>query len=112
MVGVGTPPAVVALDREPVSSSGGCAAADLCCQSPASESGLSWGCINFSFAVRHWHRLPRRAVGAPSLEMSKARLEKAWSLQSSITRSVGVMLQLSGELFKVVPNIAERSKAH
>jgi len=28
-------------------------------------------------AVRHWHRLPREAVGAPSLEMLKARLDGA-----------------------------------
>ena len=25
--------------------------------------------------VRHWNRLPREAVDAPSLEMSKARLD-------------------------------------
>ena len=29
--------------------------------------------------VRHWHRLPRAAVGAPSLAVSKARLDGAWS---------------------------------
>ncbi|KFV98144.1 hypothetical protein N326_13071, partial [Eurypyga helias] len=29
--------------------------------------------------VRHWHRLPREAVDAPSLEVSKARLDVAWS---------------------------------
>lgn len=27
--------------------------------------------------VRHWHRLPRRAVDAPSLEMFKAKLDGA-----------------------------------
>ncbi|KFV19216.1 hypothetical protein N340_00880, partial [Tauraco erythrolophus] len=27
--------------------------------------------------VRHWHRLPREAVAAPSLEMFKARLDEA-----------------------------------
>ena len=27
--------------------------------------------------VRHWHRLPSEAVGAPSLEVFKARLDKA-----------------------------------
>jgi len=27
--------------------------------------------------VRHWHRLPREAVGAPSLEVLKARLDGA-----------------------------------
>lgn len=27
--------------------------------------------------VRHWHRLPREAVGAPSLEVFKARLDRA-----------------------------------
>ncbi|KFQ07764.1 hypothetical protein N330_13091, partial [Leptosomus discolor] len=29
--------------------------------------------------VRHWHRLPREAVAAPSLAVSKARLDGAWS---------------------------------
>ncbi|KFR13875.1 hypothetical protein N306_00422, partial [Opisthocomus hoazin] len=29
--------------------------------------------------VRHWHRLPRAAVNAPSLEMFKARLDEALS---------------------------------
>jgi len=29
--------------------------------------------------VRHWHRLPREAVAAPSLAAFKARLDGAWS---------------------------------
>jgi len=29
--------------------------------------------------VKHWHRLPREVVDAPSLEMFKARLVKALS---------------------------------
>ena len=29
--------------------------------------------------VRHGHRLPRAAVGAPSLAVLKARLDGAWS---------------------------------
>ncbi|KFM04491.1 hypothetical protein AS27_00636, partial [Aptenodytes forsteri] len=29
--------------------------------------------------VRHWHRLPREAVDAPSLEVFKARLDGALS---------------------------------
>ncbi|KFW04973.1 hypothetical protein N326_11617, partial [Eurypyga helias] len=29
--------------------------------------------------VKHWNRLPREAVDAPSLEVSKARLDEAWS---------------------------------
>ena len=29
--------------------------------------------------VRHWHRLPREAVDAPSLEVFKARLDEALS---------------------------------
>jgi len=29
--------------------------------------------------VRHWHRLPREAVAAPSLAVSKARLDGALS---------------------------------
>ena len=29
--------------------------------------------------LRHWHRLPREAVAAPSLAVFKARLDGAWS---------------------------------
>jgi len=29
--------------------------------------------------VRHWHRLPREAVAAPSLEVFKARLDRPLS---------------------------------
>jgi len=29
--------------------------------------------------VRPWHRLPREAVAAPSLELSRVRLDGAWS---------------------------------
>ncbi|KFW07822.1 hypothetical protein N326_12877, partial [Eurypyga helias] len=29
--------------------------------------------------VKHWHRLPREAVDAPSLEVFKARLDEALS---------------------------------
>ena len=29
--------------------------------------------------VRHWQRLPRAAVAAPSLGVLKARLDGAWS---------------------------------
>lgn len=28
--------------------------------------------------VRPWHRLPKEAVGAPALEVFKARLDRAW----------------------------------
>jgi len=28
--------------------------------------------------VRQWHRLPKEAVDAPSLDMFKARLDRAW----------------------------------
>ncbi|KFR11592.1 hypothetical protein N306_03212, partial [Opisthocomus hoazin] len=31
--------------------------------------------------VKHWHRLPREAVAAPSLEVLKARLDGALSSQ-------------------------------
>ena len=43
--------------------------------------------------VRHWHRLPRGAVGAPSLEMLKAKWEGAlgsltwWVAALSMARS-------------------------
>ncbi|KFR07349.1 hypothetical protein N306_14915, partial [Opisthocomus hoazin] len=30
-------------------------------------------------AVKHWHRLPREAVDAPSLAVFKARLDRALS---------------------------------
>ena len=29
--------------------------------------------------LRHWHRVPREAVAAPSLAVLKARLDGAWS---------------------------------
>lgn len=29
--------------------------------------------------VRHWHRLPREAVDAPSLEVLEAGLDRPWS---------------------------------
>ena len=29
--------------------------------------------------LRHWHRVPREAVAAPSLAVFKARLDRAWS---------------------------------
>ena len=29
--------------------------------------------------VRHWHRLPRDVVGAPSMETFKARLIRPWA---------------------------------
>ena len=35
---------------------------------------LHLGAIAFA-AVRHWHRLPRKVVHAPSLEAFKARLD-------------------------------------
>ena len=31
------------------------------------------------WVVRHWHRLPREAVGAPSLETLKVRLDRTLS---------------------------------
>ncbi|KFV42551.1 hypothetical protein N341_12866, partial [Tyto alba] len=46
------------------------------------ESRLILGIRNKFFIVRvlrHWHRLPRAAVAAPSLEVFKARLDGALS---------------------------------
>ena len=44
---------------------------------------LRFGIEENSFPVRvgrPWHRVPRKAVAAPgSLEVSKARLDRAWS---------------------------------
>jgi len=31
--------------------------------------------------VRHWHKLPREAVDAPSLEVLKARLDGPWAAE-------------------------------
>jgi len=36
-------------------------------------SDLAW------FLLKHWPRLPREAVAAPSLAVLKARLDGAWS---------------------------------
>jgi len=44
--------------------------------------------------VRHWHRLPREAVAAPSLEVFKARLDGALSSLGWWKRS----LPMAGEL--------------
>lgn len=33
----------------------------------------------FFRVVRPWHKLPREAVAATSLEVTKARLDRAWS---------------------------------
>jgi len=45
--------------------------------------------------VKHWHRLPREAVAAPSLEAFKARLDGAlsnlvwWKMSLSMAEGVG-----------------------
>jgi len=45
--------------------------------------------------IRHWHRLPRESVGAPSLEVFKAKLDGAlnslvwWVV--SLPRAAGVL---------------------
>jgi len=44
--------------------------------------------------VRHWHRLPTEAVAAPSLEVFKARLDRAlsnlvwWKLSTPTTEEL------------------------
>ena len=47
------------------------------------KSRLTSSVVQFSRqkldVVRHWHRLPREAVAAPSLAVSKARLDGALS---------------------------------
>lgn len=46
------------------------------------EDGAGWDIGRKSFTVRvrkPWHRLPKEAVAAPSLEMLKAMLGEAWS---------------------------------
>jgi len=45
-------------------------------------------------AVRHWHRLPQRPVGAPSMEVFKARLDGAlgslvWWVATSPQQGIG-----------------------
>ena len=43
---------------------------------------MGWDTGKNFFPVRvgtPWHRLPREAVAAPSLEVSEARLDRAWS---------------------------------
>ena len=49
---------------------------------PLTEGRVKWDIGKEFFpvrGVRPWHRLPREAVAAPSLEVSKARLDRAWS---------------------------------
>ena len=47
-------------------------------------------------AVRHWHRLPRAAVAAPSLAVLKARLDGAvsslvwWEVSLPVAGGVGL----------------------
>jgi len=54
--------------------------------------------------VRHWHRLPREAVGAPSLEVFKARLDGALSNLVQWKLSVPMAGRLNEMIFKVPSN--------
>jgi len=47
-------------------------------------------------AVRHWHRLPREAVAAPSLAVFKARLDGA--LSNLVYRKVPLLMAGGVEL--------------
>jgi len=54
--------------------------------------------------VRHWHRLPREAVDAPSLEAFRARLDGALG---SLTRWVAILLTAgiwNRVVFKITSN--------
>jgi len=49
--------------------------------------------------VRHWHRLPREAVTAPSLAVFKARLDRA--LSNVVWWKVSLPMEM---IFKVTSN--------
>ena len=46
------------------------------------KAGRIWLAVRkkfFTQETRYWHRLPREAVDAPSLEVLKARLDGPWA---------------------------------
>ena len=62
-------------------------------------------------AVRHWHRLPRDVVDAPSLETSKAMLDQAPSnLIIAIMYALSVTVTSSHTTAYSITNVAPQSQ--
>ena len=54
--------------------------------------------------VRHWHRLPREAVDAPSLKVFSARLDGALGIRSGWGAALLTAGGWNWKVFKVFPN--------